>query len=64
MTECSGECAGAPGVWAKMWLMITQDGMQKLGGGVGTQVTAVVLNGLALVTIWEGSVLLFYGDRI
>lgn len=63
MTECSGECAGALGVWAKMRLMITQDGMQKLGGGVGTQVTAVVFNGLALVTIWEGSVL-FYGDRI
>lgn len=30
--ECPGECAGALGVWDKMWLTITQDGMQKLGG--------------------------------
>lgn len=42
-TECPGECVGDLGVWTQMWPMLTQDGMQKLEWGWGTQVTNLVV---------------------
>lgn len=63
MIECPGECTEALGVWAKMWFMITQDGMQKLKGRGKDPGDSCCFYGLAIVTSWEGSVLRFGEGR-